>query len=113
MMITTTNSVDGKTIAQVLGYVDGSSTRARNIGSDIGAGLKSLIGGEVATYTKLLEDTRKQAIERMTEKAKEQGADAVIGVRITTSAIAQGISEILAYGTAVKLGEGGRKCANC
>lgn len=113
MMITTTNSIDGKTITQVLGYVDGSSTRARNIGSDIGAGLKSLIGGEVATYTKLLEDTRKQAIERMAQKAKEQGADAVIGVRITTSAIAQGISEILAYGTAVKLGEGSRKCSNC
>lgn len=103
MIITTTNTVPGREVEKTFGLVEGSATRARHVGSDIVSGLKSLVGGELAGYTKLMEDTRAQAIERMKKRAEEQGADAVVGVKIATSMIMQGASEIVAYGTAVKL----------
>ena len=103
MIITTTDTVRGREIDKTIGLVEGSATRARHIGSDIFSGLKSIIGGELAGYTKLMEDTRAQAIKRLEDRATEQGADAVVGVRIATSMIMQGASEIVAYGTAVKL----------
>ncbi|MFH1767516.1 MAG: YbjQ family protein [Patescibacteria group bacterium] len=103
MIITTTNSIHGREVEKTFGLVEGSAIRARHLGSDIASGLKSLIGGELMGYTKLMEETRSQAIERMETAAKNMGADAIVGVRITTSMIMQGASEILAYGTAVKL----------
>ena len=103
MIITTTENVPNKNITEILGIARGSTVRARNIGSDIFAGLKNLVGGELSEYTKLQADSREQAMQRMEEDAKNLGADAVVNVRITTSVITQGAAEILAYGTAVKL----------
>ena len=88
---------------QILGIARGSTVRARNIGNDIMAGLKSIVGGEVEEYTKLQADAREQAFQRMINDAEKMGADAVVGLRITSSTIMQGASEILIYGTAVKL----------
>ena len=103
MIITTTENVPNKNITEILGIARGSTVRARNIGSDIFAGLKNLVGGELSEYTKLQADSREQAMQRMKEDAKNLGADAVVNVRIATSVITQGAAEILAYGTAVKL----------
>ena len=103
MIITTTENIPDKKISEVLGIARGSTVRARNIGRDIFAGLKNIIGGELSEYTKLQADSREQAIQRMIEDAKKMGADAVINVRMSTSVITQGAAEILAYGTAVKL----------
>lgn len=104
MIITTTENVAGKTITQTLGVVRGSTVRARNIGRDIFAGLKNLVGGEIEEYTKLQAQAREQALKRMLDDAQSLGADAVVNVRFTTAMIMQGCAEILAYGTAVKLG---------
>jgi len=104
MLIVTTDFVAGKEISQVLGIARGSTVRARNIGRDIFAGLKNIVGGEISEYTKLLAEAREQAILRMKADAERLGADAVINVRFSTAMIMQGTSEILAYGTAVKLG---------
>lgn len=101
MIITTTNQIEGKNL-ETLGLVEGSATRARNVFSDIGAGLKGLIGGEIGGYTKLMEATREIAFDRLIRNAESMGADAVVGVRLSTSMIMQGVSEIVAYGTAVK-----------
>lgn len=90
-------------IGEILGIVRGSTVRARNIGRDIFASLKNIVGGEVSEYTKLMADSREEALFRMQRDAERLGADAVINVRFTTSAIMQGMAEILAYGTAVKL----------
>ena len=98
----TTSTVAGKEIAQDLGVVRGSTVRARNVGRDIFAGLKNLVGGEISEYTKLLADAREQAIQRMLKDANNLGADAVVNVRFTTSQVMQGAAEMLAYGTAVK-----------
>ena len=103
MIITTTENVPNKNITEILGIARGSTVRARNIGSDIFAGLKNLVGGELSEYTKLQADSREQAMQRMEEDAQNLGADAVVNIRITTSVITQGAAEILAYGTAVKL----------
>ena len=103
MIITTTEQVPNKNIAEILGIARGSTVRARNIGRDIFAGLKNIVGGELSEYTKLQADSREQAMQRMEEDAKRLGADAVVNVRISTSVITQGAAEILAYGTAVKL----------
>ena len=103
MIITTGNDVPGKKITQVLGLVKGSTVRARNIGRDIFAGLKNIIGGEISEYTKLQAESREQSIQRMKEDAISLGADAIINVRLTTSMVMQGAAEILAYGTAVRL----------
>lgn len=103
MIITTTENIPGFEIIEILGIVKGSSTRARHIGKDILASLRNIVGGEVTEYTKLIGEAREQAIERMIQEAKRLGADAIIGVRFGTTQIMQGVAEILAYGTAVKL----------
>jgi len=105
MIIVTTETIPGKEIIEVLGIAKGNTVRARNVGKDIFAGFKNMIGGEISEYTKLLTDSREQAMDRIRIDAKRLGADAVVNVRMTTSAITQGASEILVYGTAVKLKE--------
>ncbi|AWV96765.1 YbjQ family protein [Arcticibacterium luteifluviistationis] len=102
MIITTTETVPNQEIAQILGMARGSTVRARNIGRDIFAGLKNIIGGEIEEYTKLQAQAREQALQRMEQDAKRLGADAIVNVRLATSMVMQGASEILAYGTAVK-----------
>ncbi|MEC9232197.1 MAG: YbjQ family protein [Bacteroidota bacterium] len=103
MIVTTTESIPGNEIVEILGLSRGSTVRARNVGRDIFAALKNLIGGEINEYTKLQADSREQALQRMIKDAESLGADAVVNVRLTTSMIMQGVAEILAYGTAVKL----------
>ena len=103
MIITTIENVPGKDITESLGVVRGSTVRARNFGRDIFAGFKNLVGGEISEYTKLQAQSREEALQRMIDDANRLGADAVVNVRFTTSTIMQGASEILAYGTAVKL----------
>jgi uncharacterized protein YbjQ (UPF0145 family) len=103
MIITTTDFIPGEEIVQVIDIARGSTIRARHLGRDIFAGLKNIVGGEISEYTKLMADAREQAIERMIADAESIGADAIINVRFTTSMVMQGSSEILAYGTAVKL----------
>lgn len=103
MIVTTTEQVAGKQIAESLGIVSGSTVRSRNVGRDIMAGLKNLIGGEIHEYTKLLKQARAESIARMVQEAESLGAHAVVNVRFSTSTITQGASEILAVGTAVRL----------
>lgn len=103
MIISTTENVPDKEIKEVLGIAKGSAVRARNIGRDLFAGLKSIVGGEIDEYTKLLSQSRDQAIQRMIADAQRMGADAVVNVRLTTSMVMQTTSEVLAYGTAVRL----------
>lgn len=103
ILVTTTDGVPGKEISEVLGVVRGSTVRARNIGRDIGAGLKGIIGGEVKTYTEMTSAARDEAYNRMVNQAIEMGADAIVNVRFTTSMVMAGASEMLAYGTAVKI----------
>ena len=102
MIITTGNEVPSKKIVEVLGVVRGSTVRARNIGRDIGAGFKNLIGGEIKTYTDMTANARDEAFNRMVNQAIDLNADAIIGARFMTSMVMQGASEMLAYGTAVK-----------
>ena len=103
MITTTTSNVPGKEISEILGIARGSTVRARNIGRDIFAGLKNIVGGEIEEYTKLQAQSREQAMQRMLQDAERLGADAVINVRFGTSMVMQGAAEMLAYGTAVKL----------
>ncbi|PJC56000.1 hypothetical protein CO026_02665 [Candidatus Kaiserbacteria bacterium CG_4_9_14_0_2_um_filter_41_32] len=103
MIIITTETIPGKEVSEVLGIARGSTVRARHIGRDIVAVLKNIVGGEIDEYTKLQAESREQALQRMTEDAERLNADAVIGVRMMTSLVAQGAAEILVYGTAVKL----------
>ena len=103
MLICTTETVTGREIAEVLGVARGNTIRARHIGSDIVAGLRNIVGGEVSEYTKLMGEAREQALDRMVANAEMMGADAVVAMRFTTSMVAQGAAEILAYGTAVRL----------
>lgn len=103
MIFVTSETIQGKNISETLGTVRGSTVRARNIGRDIFAGLKNIVGGEISEYTKLLAGSREQAIARMLDDAQKLGADAVVSVRFTTSQVMQGAAEMLAYGTAVKL----------
>ncbi len=103
MIISTTEKVPNREITEILGIARGSTVRARNIGRDIFAGLKNIIGGEIEEYTQLQAQSREQAIKRMTDDAVRMGADAILNVRFSTSVITQGAAEILAYGTAVKL----------
>lgn len=103
MIITTGNDVPGKKIAKVLGVVKGSTVRARNVGRDIGAGFKSLVGGEIKTYTEMTQNARDEAYNRMVNEAIDMKADAIISTRFMTSMVMAGASEMLAYGTAVKL----------
>jgi uncharacterized protein YbjQ (UPF0145 family) len=101
IIVTTGNEVPGKEIINILGVVKGSTVRARNIGRDIGAGFKSIIGGEVKTYTEMTKNSREEAYNRMVNEALDLKANAIIGVRFTTSMVMAGASEMLAYGTAV------------
>jgi len=103
MITTTTDFIPNQEISNILGIARGSTVRARNIGNDFLAGLKNIVGGEISEYTKLQAQSREQALQRMIEDAEKLNADAVINVRLTTSMVMQGASEILAYGTAVKL----------
>lgn len=103
MIISTTPQIEGHTVTKTIGIARGNTVRARNVARDIWAGLKNVVGGEISEYTRLQAQAREQAISRMIENAEALGADAVINVRITTSMIMQGCSEIMAYGTAVKL----------
>ncbi|CAI8166748.1 MAG: Uncharacterised protein [Crocinitomicaceae bacterium] len=103
MVISTTENIPNKEVIEILGIARGSTVRARNVGRDIFAAVKNLVGGEITEYTKLQADSREQALQRMKEDALKLNADAIINVRITTSMIMQGVAEILAYGTAVKL----------
>jgi len=103
MIITTGEKIPKKEVSQILGIARGSTVRARNVGRDIFAGLKNLVGGEISEYTKLQAESREQAMQRMQEDAEKMGADAIICMRLETSVITQGASEILAFGTAVKL----------
>ena len=103
MFIVQTETIIGKEIIESLGMVRGSTVRARNIARDVFAGLKNIVGGEITEYTKLLADAREEALARMMKDAENLNADAVVNVRFMTSAVMQGASEILAYGTAVKL----------
>ena len=101
MLVTATPSVEGSEISSYLGVVIGSTVRARHLGTDILATLKSLIGGELKSYSILLTAARKEAMDRMIASAKEKQADAIINFRYETSTIAAGASEVVAYGTAV------------
>ena len=103
MIVTTSNEVPGKKVIEILGVVKGNTVRARNIGRDIGAGLKSIVGGEVKTYTEMTTTAREESYNRMVNAAISMKADAIIGMKFMTSMIMQGASEMLAYGTAVKL----------
>jgi len=105
IIITTGNDIPEKRVIKILGVVKGNTVRTRNVGRDIGAGLRSLIGGEVKTYTQMSIDAREEAYNRMVNEAIAMNADAIIGVRFSTSMIMTGASEMLAYGTAVKIGE--------
>ncbi len=103
MLVTTSHDLSGYKVVEPLGIVRGNTVRARHIGNDILAGFRNIVGGEISEYTKLLAEAREQAIDRMIENAKMLGADAIVGMRFTTSTVAQSAAEILAYGTAVKL----------
>jgi len=103
MIVTSTENIPGREITEILGIARGSTVRARNIGRDIFAGLKNIVGGEIHEYTSLQAQAREQALERMIADANKLGADAVVSIRMHTSMIMQGASEILVYGTAVKL----------
>jgi uncharacterized protein YbjQ (UPF0145 family) len=103
MILTTTDKVPDKEVYEIVGIARGSTVRARNAGRDIFAGLKSLVGGEISEYTQLQAQSREQAMKRMQKDAEKMGADAVLNIRLTTSMVMQGASEILAYGTAVKI----------
>src|SRR4030042_4924807 len=101
MIITTSEKIEGKAKVKTIGLVKGSTIRARHLGRDIMAGLRGVGGGEITEYTKMMAESREQALQRMEEDATEQGANAVIALRFTTSMVMQNASEILAYGTGV------------
>lgn len=103
MLMTTSDSVPGREIAETLGLVTANSVRARNIGRDILASLKNITGGQIGAYRQLLVESREEALERLTGEAEALGADAIVALRLSTAAVMQGAAEILVYGTAVKL----------
>lgn len=103
MILSTTHTVPNREIAEILGIVRGSTVRTRNIGRDIVAGLKNIVGGEIEEYTKLQAHAREQAMERMIGDAEKLNADAIVGISIATAMVTSRAAEILVYGTAVKL----------
>ena len=103
MKIVTTPTIEGYKVTKVIGVGSGSTVRAKNVGRDIIAAFKNLVGGEIIEYSKLMAESREQAMDRMVKNAEDLGADAVVCVRFTTSMLQQGASEIFIYGTAVKL----------
>jgi len=103
MIIVNTDFIPGREVREALGIARGSTIRAKHLGKDLMAGLRTLFGGEIKEYTEMLLESRAEAVRRMTTQAKELGADAVINVRFVTSQVMSGAAELLAYGTAVKL----------
>ena len=103
MILTSSDEVPGRRIVAVVGLVRGNTVRAGHVGRDVSAFFKNLVGGEIEEYTKLMAESREQALDRMVEEARVRGADAIVGLRFATSEIAAGASEFLAYGTAVTL----------
>jgi len=101
MLLTTTDRIEGRKVVKTLGLVRGNTIRARHIGNDIVAGLRNIVGGEIVNYTKMMAESREQALDRMVEDAQRLGANAIIEVRFSTSMIMTSAAEILAYGTAV------------
>ncbi len=101
MLLTTTENIPGKQY-EIIGLVSGNMIQSKNIGKDIGQGLKTIVGGELKTYTKMMGESRAIATQRMIENAEEMGADAVVSVRYATSAVMSGAAEMLCFGTAVK-----------
>ncbi|MEE9207645.1 MAG: YbjQ family protein [Gemmatimonadota bacterium] len=104
MIMTPAANVAGRTVVEDLGLVRGNTIRARHVGRDILAALKSIVGGEIQDYTKMMAEAREQSLDRMHEEARELGADAVVNVRFGTSYLMGGAAEILVYGSAVRLG---------
>ena len=105
MIVATTDSIPGKKVVEVLGVVRGNTIRARHIGKDIMACLRNMVGGEIQEYTKMMAESREQSFDRMVEQAAAMNADAILGLRFTTSSMMQGAAELLAYGTAVRLAD--------
>jgi uncharacterized protein YbjQ (UPF0145 family) len=103
LIVATTDSIPGKNIVETLGMVRGNTVRARPMGKDVTAGFRSIVGGEVNEYTKLLAEAREQSVQRMIEGAEALGGNAVVGTRFITAGIMGGAAEIVAYGTAVKI----------
>lgn len=103
MLITTQDNFEDYNISKTLGLVKGNTIRARHVGKDIMAGLRTIVGGEITEYTKMLAESREQAYDRMVSSAKELGADGIVCARFTTSSVMAGAAELLAYGTAVEL----------
>ena len=101
MIIVTSSLIEGKKTVKTLGMVRGSTIRARNVGRDMVAGLRSIVGGEISEYTKLMAEAREQSIKRMVEQAEAMGANAIVDTRFVTSMVMSGASELLVYGTAV------------
>ncbi|MBA4535634.1 YbjQ family protein [Bacillus aquiflavi] len=101
MIIVTTDHVPGKEVVELKGFVKGSTVQSKHIGKDILAGLRTIVGGEITEYSEMMNEARQKAIARMVEDAQQKGANAIIAVRLQTSAIMQNVSEIIAYGTAV------------
>lgn len=104
MIMTTTDEIPGQKIVATIGLVRGSAVRAAHLGQDVMAKLKNLVGGELLEYTKLMAEAREQALDRMQAEAAARGANAVVGVRFASAEIDDGAAEVLAYGTAVRLG---------
>ncbi len=103
MILSNTETIPGKQIAEFYGVVSGNTVRAKHVGRDIMAGLKNIVGGELAGYTELLQDSREEATQRMIKQAEAMGANAIVNVRFATSSISQGAAELFAYGTAVRV----------
>ena len=104
MIVTTSEQIEGKRITKTLGLVKGSTIRAKHLGKDIMAAFRGLAGGEITEYTKMMAEAREEAIQRMVADAEKQGANAIVGMRFTTSMVMQNAAEILAYGTGVVVG---------
>jgi len=101
MIVVTTDRIEGKQVVKTLGLVRGSTIRARHVGRDVMAQLRNIVGGEITDYTKMLAESREQALQRMVEQAESMGANAIVGTRFVTSMVMSGAAELLAYGTAV------------
>ncbi|MCM3767336.1 MULTISPECIES: YbjQ family protein [Bacillaceae] len=101
MIIVTTDYIPGKEIKELIGFVKGSTVQSKHIGKDLLAGLKTIVGGEIREYTDMLNEARQKAIDRMVDEARDSGANAIVGMRLQSSSVMQGASEIIAYGTAV------------
>ena len=103
MILSTTAEIPGRRVVQILGLARGNTIRVRHVGSDIVASLRSVVGGEIPEYTKMMAGAREQAMDRMIGHAEELGADAIVEIRISTATVMRGAAEILCYGTAVEL----------